>query len=46
MLNDKNTYALVDKDPTYNIENNLRDILNRWTSKGFISSIQNVTHVK
>lgn len=38
MLKDTNTYALVDKDPTHKIEKDLRDILNKWSSKGFIES--------
>lgn len=38
MLKDTNTYVSVDKDPTLKIESDLRDILNRWVSKGFLES--------
>lgn len=39
MLQDHNTYTLVKKNPIRDIENNLRDLLNRWKSKVSLTKI-------
>lgn len=44
LLNDSNTYAIVKKDPTNKIINNLREFLNRWRKNEFISTNCETSH--
>lgn len=37
LLNDKDTYSLVDKDPSPGIERKLNEILKKWLSKEYIT---------
>jgi len=38
MLSDKFTYDLVKKDPTKRLTGDIRELLARWKSKGYISN--------
>ena len=38
LLNDRETYTVVRRDPSKTITSNLRDLLSRWKSSDFISS--------
>lgn len=37
MLNDRNTYSIVKRDPTSKISTRLIDLVNRWKKKEYIS---------
>lgn len=38
MLNDRNTYSIVKKDPTRKMTDDLRSLLSRWRNRNYISS--------